>query len=113
MTQIRATEIRATQIRVTQIRASQIRTTQIKAAQIRETKISSNHRELHRAIFFVPLSLSVCHLLSPLVSLSRFDLSGHTEIDLTEWLFSDFIEAKRSLDLSRGLVDGEGKRSGV
>ncbi len=40
------TQIRASQIRVTQIRASQIR-----ASQIRAPEISSNHLELHGAIF--------------------------------------------------------------
>ncbi len=42
---------KATQIRVSQIRVSQIRATQIRASQIRATEISSNHRELHGAIF--------------------------------------------------------------
>ena len=39
--------------KVTQIRVSQIKASQIRASQIRETEISSNHRELHGAIFFV------------------------------------------------------------
>ncbi len=38
-------------IRGSQIRASQIRASQIRASQIRATEISSNHRELHGAIF--------------------------------------------------------------
>ncbi len=33
------------------LEATQISATQIKATQIRETEISSNHRELHGAIF--------------------------------------------------------------
>ncbi len=37
--------------KVTQIRVSQIRVSQIRASQIRATVISSNHRELHGAIF--------------------------------------------------------------
>ncbi len=37
---------------MTQIRASQIRASQFRASQIRATEISSNHRELHGAIFF-------------------------------------------------------------
>ncbi len=36
---------------MSQIRASQIRVSQIRVSQIRTTEISSNHRELHRAIF--------------------------------------------------------------
>ncbi len=44
---------KATQIRVSQIRASQIRASQIRASQIRATEISSNHRELHGAMFFI------------------------------------------------------------
>ncbi len=50
-TQIRASQIRVSQIRVSQIRASRIRVSQIRASQIRATEISSNHRELHGAIF--------------------------------------------------------------
>ncbi len=46
---------KVSQIRASQIRASQIRATQMKATQIRETEISSNHRELHGAIFWQTL----------------------------------------------------------
>ncbi len=42
--------------KVTWIRASQIRVSQIRASQIRATEISSNHRELHGAIFSVAVS---------------------------------------------------------
>ncbi len=38
-----------------QIRASQIRASQIRASQIRASEISSNHRELHGAIFLLPM----------------------------------------------------------
>ncbi len=38
--------------KATQIRASQIRASQIRTSQIRATQMSSNHRELHGAIFF-------------------------------------------------------------
>ncbi len=43
------------QIRAGQIRASQIRASQIRASQIRASEISSNHRELHGAIFVLSL----------------------------------------------------------
>ncbi len=49
--QIRVSQIRAGQIRASQTRASQIRASQIRASQIRASEISSNHRELHGAIF--------------------------------------------------------------
>ncbi len=53
----KATQIRVSQIRSRQIRASQIRASQMRASQMRATEISSNHRELHGAIFcecFIP-----------------------------------------------------------
>ncbi len=52
---IRVSQIRASQIRASQTRASQIRASQIRASQIRATEISSNHRELHGAIFLSQL----------------------------------------------------------
>ncbi len=49
------------QIRVSQIRARQIRARQIRARQIRASEISSNHRELHGAIFsFYSRQCDVC-----------------------------------------------------
>ncbi len=56
--QIRVSQIRASQIRASQIRASQIRASQIRASQIRASEISSNHRELHGAIFIVDRRVS-------------------------------------------------------
>ncbi len=44
---------KVSQIRSSQIRVSQIRASQIRASQIRASEISSNHRELHGAIFFI------------------------------------------------------------
>ncbi len=58
--QIRVSQIRVSQIRARQIRASQIRASQIRASQIRASEISSNHRELHGAIFIECFLLGVC-----------------------------------------------------
>ncbi len=49
---------------MTQIRASQIRASQIRSSQIRATEISSNHRELHGAIFYTCLLISIHTLIS-------------------------------------------------
>ncbi len=46
--EIRVNEIRVSEIRVSEIRGSEIRGSEIRVTEIR---ISSNHRELHGAIF--------------------------------------------------------------
>ncbi len=46
--EIRGSEIRGSEIRVSEIRGSEIRGSEIRVSEIR---ISSNHRELHGAIF--------------------------------------------------------------
>ncbi len=48
VSKIRASEIRVSEIRVSEIRQSEIRASEIRVSEIR---ISSNHRELHGAIF--------------------------------------------------------------
>ncbi len=45
-------EIRVSKIRVSEIRVSEIRVSEIRVSEIR---ISSNHRELHGAIFLRPM----------------------------------------------------------
>ncbi len=54
VSEIRVSEIRVSKIRVTEIRVSKIRVTEIRVSEIRvsEIRISSNHRELHGAIFW-------------------------------------------------------------
>ncbi len=49
MSEIRVSEIRVSKIRVSKIRGSEIRGSEIRVSKIR---ISSNHRELHGAIFW-------------------------------------------------------------
>ncbi len=51
--EIRVSEIRVSEIRVSEIRGSEIRGSEIRVSKIRvsEIRISSNHRELHGAIF--------------------------------------------------------------
>ncbi len=49
VSEIRGSEIRGSKIRVSEIRGSKIRGSEIRVSKIR---ISSNHRELHGAIFF-------------------------------------------------------------
>ncbi len=53
VTKIRASEIRVREIRVSKIRVREIRVSEIRVSKIRvsEIRISSNHRELHGAIF--------------------------------------------------------------
>ncbi len=55
-------EIRVSEIRVSKIRGSKIRGREIKVSKIRVSKIriSSNHRELHGAIFLHPIAFSLC-----------------------------------------------------
>ncbi len=48
MSKIRVSEIRGSEIRGSEIRVSEIRVSEIRVSEIR---ISSNHRELHGAIF--------------------------------------------------------------
>ncbi len=62
VSQIRVSQIRVTQIRVSQISVTQIRASQIRASKIRATEISSNHRELHGAIFASSQSEHSCTL---------------------------------------------------
>ncbi len=50
MSKIRVSEIRVSEIRVSEIRVSEIRGSEIRGSEIRT---SSNHRELHGAIFFL------------------------------------------------------------
>ena len=54
VTKIRVSEIRVSEIRVSEIRVSEIRVNKIRVTEIRvsEIRISSNHSELHGAIFF-------------------------------------------------------------
>ena len=61
VTKIRASEIRASEIRVSKIRVREIRVREIRVSKIRvsEIRISSNHRELHGAIFGVLVSFSL------------------------------------------------------
>ncbi len=70
---------------MTQIRASQIRASQIRASQIRATEISSNHRELHGAIFLysqlqkrLPCLQSLQWMMSLWDSLSHLGLRLHS-----------------------------------
>ncbi len=53
MSEIRGSKIRVSEIRVSKIRVSEIRVSEIRGSEIRgsEIRISSNHRELHGAIF--------------------------------------------------------------
>ncbi len=53
VSEIRVSKIRVSKIRVTEIRVSKIRVTKIRVSKIRvsEIRISSNHPELHGAIF--------------------------------------------------------------
>ncbi len=58
MSEIRGSEIRGSEIRGSKIRGSEIRVSEIRGSEIRgseirvsEIRISSNHRELHGAIF--------------------------------------------------------------
>ncbi len=48
MSEIRVSEIRVSEIKVSEIKGSEIRGSEIRGSEIR---ISSNHRELHGAIF--------------------------------------------------------------
>ncbi len=59
-------------VRILTKKASQIRASQIRASQIRASEISSNHRELHGAIFLQRL----VHL-STLAAERNTDISGH------------------------------------
>ncbi len=59
MSKIRVSKIRVSKIRVSKIRGSEIRVSKIRGSKIRvseirvsEIRISSNHRELHGAIFY-------------------------------------------------------------
>ncbi len=54
VSKIRMSEIRVSKISVSEIRVSEIRVREIRVSEIRvsEIRISSNHRELHGAIFF-------------------------------------------------------------
>ncbi len=55
MSEIRVSEIRVSKIRGSEIRGSEIRGSKIRVSEIRVSKIriSSNHRELHGAIFLI------------------------------------------------------------
>ena len=57
-----------------QLRQQQIRATQIKATQIRETEISSNHRELHGAIFSIDYQSKMKGNIAPAVALCTASL---------------------------------------
>ena len=65
VSKIRVSEIRVTEIRVSKIRVSEIRVTEIHLSEIRVSKIriSSNHRELHGAIFSLPGQLFFLYLV--------------------------------------------------
>ena len=53
MTKIRVSKIRVSKIKVSEIRVSEIKVSKIRVSKISvsEIRISSNHRELHGAIF--------------------------------------------------------------
>ncbi len=81
MSEIRVSEIRVSEIRVSKIRGSEIRGSEIRVSEIR---ISSNHRELHGAIFsdarsiflqnFIVLrkSSKTCHISTKVSSIDAY-----------------------------------------
>ncbi len=62
VSEIRVSEIKVSEIRVSEIRVSEIRVSEISVSEIR---ISSNHRELHGAIFLSVVTSSEMHTNLP------------------------------------------------
>ncbi len=89
MSEIRVSKIRVSEIRVSEIRGSEIRGSEIRVSEIRVSKIriSSNHRELHGAIFVSYMMLSarfaacanlnsdkLCHPMAAQIGSSQFHI---------------------------------------
>ncbi len=91
VSEIKVSEIRVSEIKVSEIRVSKIRVSEISVREIsvREIRISSNHRELHGAIFwtelhvlsflgFSPFCTATCSLYPP-------DFCHCRECTLLDW----------------------------
>ncbi len=84
MSKIRVSEIRVSKIRGSKIRGSKIRGSEIRVSEIRVSKIriSSNHRELHGAIFWSMSGLrtpSCSEISTCLTFLNVFFLHGNSQ----------------------------------
>ncbi len=84
MKKVRILTKRESQIRVRQIRASQIRASQIRVSQIRATEISSNHRELHGAIFWREMLLNMMKVFDTISFVRALGTKGQTKDDMTK-----------------------------
>ncbi len=75
VSKIRVSKIRVSKIRVSEIRGSEIRGSEIRVSEIRgsEIRISSNHRELHGAIFFLFAAILHKSLVEILMLIQRGD----------------------------------------
>ncbi len=89
--------------KVIQIRASQIRARQIRARQIRATEISSNHRELHGAIYgFIQLESSMVCVGGLQEIWTGWHLKCHVKSKHIWFLFVRFCFVQRNFKLRPG-----------
>ncbi len=86
MSKIRVSEIRVSKIRGSKIRESEIRVSEIRVSEIR---ISSNHRELHGAIF-----CAVILLRNQALKVPSWRITPVTKMFHQSWVSSSPIDAK-------------------